>query len=295
MMKILRAAVGAVLLATPALAQAPTPAPAPQPAQAPTSQAGTWNGLSDRFQIDTGYFRVNANTVLRLNKSSGASDEVNFEDDLGVEPTANTFWVDGTWRVGRRHQLKLAFTKLNRTSPTANLDRTFTWNGKVYSAGLSATGTLATNMWSGYYRFALIRKDRFEVGPAVGVGYLKLTAGIKATGTVTLPGQPATTAQLNESGSYGTITGDVGGYVIAWPHKIVSVRGDFLYIIVKPGEAEASVTDGRLALDVYPWKHVGFGAQYKYNKFYYKRDIKESGLGGDLTYQGAQLYLSFLF
>jgi hypothetical protein len=80
-----------------------------------------------------------------------------------------------------------------------------------------------------------------------------------------------------------------------WASKSVSVRGDFLYIIVKPGESEASVTDGRVAVDVYPWKNVGFGAQYKYNKFYYKRDIKEAGLGGDLTFQGVQLYASFLF
>jgi hypothetical protein len=158
------------------------------------------------LQIDTGYFRVNASTILKLNKDSGAASEVDFEDDLHVSPSANTFWVDGTWRVGRRHQIKLAFTKLTRTSDPANLDRTFTWNDKVYSAGLSATGTLGTNMWSGYYRFAAIRKDRFEAGPAIGIGYLKLMAGISATGTVTLPGQPANTAQLNESGSYGSPT-----------------------------------------------------------------------------------------
>ena len=44
------------------------------PAFAQSSPA-TWNGLSDRFQIDTGYFRLSADTVLRYNgvRASGRS------------------------------------------------------------------------------------------------------------------------------------------------------------------------------------------------------------------------------
>ena len=59
----MRAVIGGVLtvglLVSPAFAQ---------------SSPGTWNGLSDRFQIDTGYFRITAETRLRYNSAEGSRD-----------------------------------------------------------------------------------------------------------------------------------------------------------------------------------------------------------------------------
>jgi hypothetical protein len=302
MKKTLMFALLMAVIALPALAQeAPRVPVAPGTISGDTETPGaaavapaTATQLPDRFQIDTGYFRLNSKTVLWLNTGSGIKADVNFENDLGIKPNINTFWVDTTWRLGRRHQVKLSLTKISREN-SKTLGRTFTWNDKTYAAGLSATGTLATTLTSGYYRYALFRNDRFEAGPAIGIGYLKISAGIKATGTITLPDSGTQTASLDESGSTGSITGDVGAYFNAWPNKHVAVRGDFLYIKVTLGQTTSSVTDGRLALDVYPWTQVGFGVQYKYNKYRSEKKVREAGLGGQLTYSGVQIYLSFLF
>jgi hypothetical protein len=277
------------LFVTPALAQ--TASQAPPAASATAPETATWNGLSDRFQIDAGFFRINGNTVLHLTRGTGAESNVDFENDLGLKSSANTFWVDTTWRIGKRHQLKLAFTKLTRESPGKTLSRTFTWNDKEFSAGLSAKATAGTNMTSGYYRFALVRQERFEIGPAIGIGYLTLKAGIKASGTLTLPNSGTQVANLDESGTFGTITGDVGAYFNAWASKRAVVRGDLLYIKAFGG----TVTDGRLSLDYYLTTHLGLGVQYKYNKFSYAQDVAKSSLGGDLTYKGFQAFASFLF
>jgi hypothetical protein len=168
----MRAVIGGVLaaglLVSPAFAQ---------------SSPGSWNGLSDRFQIDTGYFRISASSVLRYNGAQGSGD-VNFEDDLGLDPNVDTFWVDATWRVGRRHKLKLAYTRFNRDRADYTLQNDFTWGGETYNKGLSASTSSGTDIVGGYYRFALFRNDRFEIGPTIGVGYLWLTARIKASGAV---------------------------------------------------------------------------------------------------------------
>ena len=58
------------------------------------SPSGTWNGLPDRFQIDTGYFRLTADTQLRYNGAPGSGD-ISLENDLGVDKNVDTFWVDG--------------------------------------------------------------------------------------------------------------------------------------------------------------------------------------------------------
>jgi len=245
--------------------------------------------LPDRFQVDSGYFRLNADTTLRYQGGPGSGD-VNFEKDLGLDAAVDTFWVDGTWRVGRRHQLKLGYTRLNRDRNEYSLQRDFTWGGETYQAGLSADTTTGADVLGGYYRFAIVRNDRFEIGPSLGVGYLWLDASIRATGTVA--GQ---SRSLARSASTGSITGAVGAYANAWLARRLVVRGDFLYIKVTPGDSNASVTDWRVGADWYVLRNVGIGVQYKYNQYSYDRGILVSKLGGEITYEGAQVFASFLF
>ncbi len=275
MKTVIIATLAAGLLGAPAYAQSTT---------------GTWNDLPDRFQLDAGYFRIDANTLLRYNSPQGGAGEVDFEQDLGLEETASTFWIDGTWRLGRRHQLKLAFTRLSRERDGNELQRDIAWGGETYQAGLSTSASSNSEILGGYYRFALFRNDRFEIGPTVGVGYLWLEARIRATATV-----GSQTRTLDESASTGSVTGAVGGYANAWLGKRLVARADYLYIKVNPEDSEASVTDWRLAADYYFTTHVGVGAQYKYNQYSYDRGVLESDLGGEITYQGGQIFLSLLF
>ncbi|HYN01318.1 MAG TPA: hypothetical protein VE359_02620 [Vicinamibacteria bacterium] len=264
----------ASLLASPAFAQV---------------SSGNWNGLSDRFQIDTGYFRMTTDTQLRYNGGPGSGD-INFERDLGVDKNVDTFWIDGTWRLGRRHQLKLSYTRLNRDRADYELERDFIWGGETYKAGLSASTSTGTDLLGGYYRFALFRNDRFEIGPTVGIGYIWLNARVQATGTIA-----GVSRTLDESASTGSVTGAVGGYANGWLTKRLVARADFLYIKVSPGDTDASVTDWRIGADYYFFRNAGLGVQYKYNEYSYDRGILVSELGGEITYKGFQVFLSFLF
>jgi hypothetical protein len=268
-----------VLSAPIAFAQAP---PATQPAPG-------WNGLSDRFRIDAGYFGLAAQTTLKFN-----GGDVDFEKDLGVSKNVNTFWIDGIWRVGRRHQVELAFTRTHRDRADFTLGRDFTWGGETYSAGLSATTSTGTNIFGGYYRFAAYRNDRFEIGPTIGVGHLDVSARIQATSTASGPGG-SQSRTLDEGKSSGAITGAIGGYTYGWLTRRLVARADFLHIKVSPGNKTQSVTDWRLGADCYFFRNAGLGVQYKYNKYRETFDAVSSSLGGNLVYKGFQVFLSFLF
>ena len=113
---------------------------------------------------------------------------------------------------------------------------------------------------------------------------------MQATGTIA-----GASRTLDERATTGSITGAVGGYANAWLTKRLVTRADFLYIKVSPGDTEASVTDWRLGADYYFLKNAGLGVQYKYNQYSYDRGILVSELGGDVTYKGFQVFLSFLF
>jgi hypothetical protein len=290
--KILAAAgLGIIMAAAPAVAQTPTDAKTTQASGATTS----WNGLPDRFQIDAGYFRLNSTSTLRLQGTVGTATDVGFETDLGVPKTAGTYWLDTTLRLGRRHQFKVGYINFTREGTPRSLTRDFTWGDKVYTAGLTANGSIETGLLTTYYRLAIVKRDRFEFGPAAGLGYLKLTAAVAAKGTLTKPDGQVSSVNFDESGSLGVPTGDLGAFLNVWLARRIVLRGDFLYIYVKPGDWDARVTDGRLAVDFYPLRHVGFGAQYKYNKYEYDQVGTKASLGGSIAYQGFQVYGSFLF
>jgi hypothetical protein len=265
-------------LASPALAQ---------------SSGEEWSDLPDRFQVDAGYFGINAETDLRFSGRPGAGT-IDFERDLGVDPHADTFWLDATWRVGRRHQIKLGYTRLNRERDGFTLERTFGWGGQNFDAGLSASSTTGSDILAGYYRFAVVRNERFEIGPAVAVGELWVRAEIRATGTITGPGGIQVSRTLDEDASTSSITGALGAYASAWPAKRLVLRADFLYFKVHPENSEASITDWRVGADFYFFRNAGLGVQYKYNKYRYDRG-QVAKLGGEITYDGLQAFLSFLF
>jgi hypothetical protein len=267
------------LLASPAMAQ---------------SSYGTWNDLPDRFKIDAGYFRLSPTTKLTFNPGGGGGGEIELERDLGFDAAANTFWIDGTWRLGRRHQVKLAYTQLSRAAFDYEIQRDFEWGGQTYNAGLSADSETSTDLLGFYYRFALVKNDRFEIGPAIGLGYIWLDARIRATGTITGPGGTEERS-LDESAAQNSPTGALGGYFGAWATERLRLDGDLLYIKVSLDDDEAAVTDWRLGAQYYFFRNAGLGVQYKFNRYRYERGILSSDLGGEVTYKGFQVYLSFLF
>jgi hypothetical protein len=255
------------------------------PAAAQTPSAGAYTDLTDHLRLDVGGFRIAADTQLQYSVGR-PSEPVDFEDETALPGNSTTYWIDGTWRVGRRHQVSLNFTHAHRAGDPRPISRTITWGDRVFELGTTLQSESSADILTGYYRFAIVRNDRFEAGPTAGVGYLWLSATLRAAGE---------TRSGDVTGDTGSITGALGGYFAAWAHRRVQFRGDLLYILVKPERSEASVTDGRLGLYWYPWKRVGFGGQYKYYKYRYERSALSAEVGGSIRYHGGQAFLSFLF
>jgi hypothetical protein len=254
------------------------------------AQTSSWSDVPDHFRLEVGGFRIGANTVLRLDDGTGSGSDVDFEDTLAVPETATRFYVEGYWRVGRRHQLSLGWFENSRQGPTQTLSRDVTWGDHVFTVGTDVQGEASTDYFSGVYRFAAYRNDRFEIGPSLGIGYLSVDAAIRGTATA-----GSDTASFERSVSTGHVTGDVGGYFSWWAARRFQLRGDGRYIIVKPGNAEASVTDARAAALYHPWRKVGVGFQYTYTNFRYERDVVSREIGGSLRYKGGQVLVDFAF
>jgi len=253
------------------------------------AQSANATDVPDRFQFEAGGFNMFVSTNMVFNSLTLGGTTVNFEKDLNLPDTAQRGFVEGYWRLARRHQLSISYSRLNRTGSGVSLSHDINWGGNVFPAGATAMGTLDSSFFSGTYRFAVYRNSSFEVGPAVGFGYLKLTAGINATFSVGGPQGKNVSTTLNPETNETTPTGDIGGYANWWLAKRWYARGDLRYIIVKPENTTASITEGRGSVTWYPWTHFGIGGQYEYTKFRFDRTLLSASLGGNYRYDGVQL------
>jgi hypothetical protein len=255
---------------------------------ATAGQAQTTTDVPDRFRLEVGGFRISADTKLTLNRN-GVSNTVDFESELGLNQNSFRAYVEGYWRAGRRHLVSVSYQRLNRETGEKVLERTIEWGGQTFPVGATAQAFTHSDYISGAYRFALHRSDRFEIGPAVGIGFLKMSAGISAQGT------GAEGRDLDASAGMDTPTGDLGAYAYFWPARRVLVRTDFRYIFVKPENAEASVTEARGSVLWHPVRQLGVGLQYSFSNFRYDRDIVDTSLGGSTKFYGGQLVVSYAF
>jgi hypothetical protein len=256
------------------------------------AQVPDYSDVPDRFRVEAGGFRIGSDTELTFSAGGGGIvPPVDFEG-LNLPDTATRFYLEGFWRPWRRHQFSLSWYRHNRDGDTITLSRDINWGGETVTAGASVRATTHSSYLSGVYRFAAYKNDRFEIGPSVGIGYLSIDAGIE--GEIGGIGE-GPSRQFDRSRSLDQPTGDLGGYLYWWPLRRLLVRGELRYIVVKPENAEASVTDGRAAVLYHPWRNVGVGLQYTYNKFRYDREILSTELGGRLRYSGGQVVVSAAF
>jgi hypothetical protein len=269
-------AAGACLLAGPALAQ-----------------PASYSDVPDRFRLEAGGFRIGASTSLTFNTAGLLTTPVDFER-LNVPEDATRFYIEGFWRPSRRHDLSLSWYRNRRDGDPKTVERDFTWGDRVITAGVSVTGRARSSYLSGVYRFAAYKNDRFEVGPALGIGFLWLEAGIRGQGGASAAAGEVS-GPFDISKSLAQPTGALGVYLYWWPIRRLLVRADLRYILVKPGDSEAALADARAAAVYHPWRNVGFGLQYTYTKFRYDRGLLSTELGGSLRYSGGQVVLSGAF
>ena len=258
------------------------------------AQSSSETDVPSRLVVEAGGFNMRFLTNHTLNTPLLDPTTVSFENDLGLPDTMNRGYVDAYWRVSRRNQLSLSYAAATRQGDPLTLARNVDWGGVVFPIGVRAAGRLDTRFLSGGYRFSAVKNGGFELGPAVGFGYLWMTAGISAAAGAGLPSGTVTSA-IDREVDFNTPTADVGGFANWWVTRRIYIRGDFRYGFFKPSDSEAAITQARASATWYPWQHLGFGAQFVFDKFRYDRIRSSTELGGTYRVDGLQLLVSTAF
>lgn len=133
-----------------------------------------------KLRIDAGWFYSNPSGSFHGTNDSGSVD---LTKDLGFN-SYPTFSGKVDWKFTRKNHLFVTIIPLDTSRQTV-LNRTFTFQGQTFTAGLTTSSSLNTLAVAPGYQYDFIRRKRGHLGVAVQMDLFNTTAKISAAAQVT--------------------------------------------------------------------------------------------------------------
>jgi hypothetical protein len=133
-----------------------------------------------KLRIDTGFYYSDPTGSIH-----GASDtgSIDLTKDLGFN-SYPTFSGKVDWKFTRKNHFYVSIIPLNTSHQTV-LDRTFTFQGQTFTAGLTASSSLNTLAVAPGYQYDFIRRKRGHLGLGLQFDLFDTKATINAAAQVT--------------------------------------------------------------------------------------------------------------
>ncbi len=132
-----------------------------------------------KLRIDAGWYYVSPSGNFH---ASNDASTIDINKDLGFG-SYSTFAGKVDWKFTRKNHLYVVGIPLYFSRQTV-LNRTFTFEGKTFNAGLTANSSLDTSFISPGYQYDFIRRKRGHLGVAVQMNLLDTKATINAAAQV---------------------------------------------------------------------------------------------------------------
>ena len=151
-----------------------------------------------KLRIDAAWYYANPSGSLQGTVSSGATGTVDLNKDLGL-PSYSTFAGKADWKFTRKNHLYLLGSPFNMSHQTV-LNRTFTFQGQTFTAGLASASTVDTTFIAPGYQYDFIRRKRGHLGLALQLDFFNskatITAAAQVVGGVSRPAVSASGSLL---------------------------------------------------------------------------------------------------
>jgi hypothetical protein len=243
----------------------------------------------DRVDISLGGYYANLDT--RIGASSSAMQQAatfGLEDDLGFSDheTVPRVRVD---LLGGSHQgLSLDFYSINRSHSRA-LSQAIDYRGNTYDVSARVNGKLDFDFGSAAWRWWFGEgNDAFGVG--LGAAYYQVHAAISGQATV---------AGMSEEASSATRDNAWAPMLqLGWRHAFDDqwrVYLDASGVKKNGGRLNGHIYNAALGLAWYPWKNLGFGAEYGYSRILLNQHKSRYNARLDMKLDGPSVFVKLRF
>lgn len=252
--------------------------------------------MLDYLSVSVGGFANNTSASMRADGSTrNSGTRLDFSRDLGQGGTKALPYLDVTWRPWDRHEFEFTYYHDSRDS-TRYLDRTLQFNGHQLQAGAQLDSRFTLDAAQVIYRYWAWIGDRGAFGIAAGLQAYRFSLKLSGNAFVSTS-NGVMTAGANRT---GRVSSDLPDPSIGISYRYQAA--DWVRIVADGGafkanvdQVDATLYNGRIGAEFYPWEHFGIVTQYAFNKI--DADVSRSKFNGnaDFKFRGFQLLLKARF
>jgi hypothetical protein len=245
------------------------------------------DSLNPRIYANTGIFRPNLTTSLRIDSRSGLGTDISLEDDFNFEPTLSVFYAQAVVRAKQRSQFVLSYTNINRTS-SLEIDQDISIADTTFYLGAELNLQFDVNYYAFTWRYAFFNKANWNAGLSVGLraAQFKFKADASANGA-TYGVSESITAPAILFGLHGS------GYLT---ERLLG-RYSFEFFDLSIDGLDINVLETRASLEYFIIENVGLGVAYSTSSYRVSELPLNNNLDGRVLFDfsGVNLFLSARF
>lgn len=223
-----------------------------------------------------------------------AEDEINLEDDLGLETDQTTFRGEFSWRFADRHRLGLAYYEFNR-SATGTAQRTFVIDTDDQTLRFDVEATVRTEFdWRLIpvtYTYSLVQNERFEGAATVGFHWARTKIALEGTALVNDTGYG--NARETETTSVPLPVLGLQGDVALTPDWRLGARAQWFGLDYD--DYSGDLFDARITTEYRFADTVGFGIGYTWYRLDLTKHESRWKYAVEYEYHGPEAYMTVSF
>jgi hypothetical protein len=244
--------------------------------------------MTEKFFLDLGVFFPDRELRVRVNgRVVGAPQDIDFEDELKLKKSDETFDIEFGWRFGKKWSLLTQYFESSGATGVV-LEEDVEWGDVIFEQGSNVTAGQDFSLIRVFFGRDFATSERHDVGVGLGFHWLEVGAFIEGTAIITGGG----TSSTRESVRVAAPLPNIGAwYRYSWSPKW-AMRFRYDWFSASVGEYDGTMTNASIGLNYQMFENFGIGMNY--NDFELDVGINKSDWNGSLrtSYKGLFVYVS---
>ena len=250
-------------------------------------KAGEWiKPGEERFKFIGGVFLPAFDRKIRVdNPSLGIGEEIDLENDLGLDDTQTTFYGNAYWRFFPRHRIGVGYFRF-KDEVTATAQRDLQIGDEIFPVGASISSEFKFEIFPIHYSYSFMKREKMELAGTLGLHWYRINFAV--AGSLSLSGLDAGTEVTAKANAPLPLLGLQFQYHFT-PKWTASIQAEAFGLSYS--DYKGSLVNLAVRTEYWFFNHIGAGLAV--NAFRLDFEVDSSEWRGELDYRywGPQVYI----
>ncbi|NOQ92976.1 MAG: hypothetical protein GQ552_09720 [Flavobacteriaceae bacterium] len=252
--------------------------------------------LTDNFLISAGIFnpikKVNISADGSFNADEFIDDEIDFDEDFGLNDFETTFMFNFMWRFSKSNKwsLRAEYFKISNTEK-AVLDEDIEWNDIIFKEGTGVKGGFGLALYKIFIGRVISTGDKHELGGGLGVHALDVSAFIEGEAFID---DEEIGFERSEVSVVAPLP-NIGLWYFYAPTEKLSFTAKLDWFGITIGDYGGSLWNLSPGVNYQVYKNIGLGLSYKFFRVDVDVDKEDWKGNFNMSYSGPAFTINAYF